>query len=253
MMASASVGKQRWIVPATLALFVLALWLFPRLWYSKKGDGEKTWFLERSVVDGWTFESIPISETAERSLVADRIVNGEFKAENGEAVRVFSAKRFVENPNEIGLFVHTPDRCWVQGGWRVESISPDVRDVVVEGVRLTMERRLFRLGGNKELVYFCGLVDGQALPYRLDHNLRAPRSQSNITRASEKRFRDSLWNSFVTRRHLSGPKQFIRISTPVSGEEIEDADARLEQFLGRWLTKGDYNEERAHLRTMAKR
>jgi hypothetical protein len=236
------------------------LWRFPGFWYTEKGKGDGTWFAERAQIEGWNFEPLPISASAERVLVADRTVNGEFRR-GEEAVRVFSAKRYIENPNEIGLFVHTPDRCWVEGGWKIERITPEVIEVKVHGVPLRMERRLFLFGNNRELVYFCGLVDGRALPYRLDHNLSVGiRSGDGINqtdgtsrRASDLHFWQRLWDSFESRRGFSGPKQFVRISTPIRGDDLAEGDNRLREFLSLWLSPGDFIEERAEFRRMAAR
>ena len=145
-----------WVPIGGFAALIAGLWIFPAFWYTSPGKGNRVWFAERTEVHGWNFEPVPISASAERVLVADRTVNGEFRRA-GEAVRVFSAKRFIENPNEIGLFVHTPDRCWVEGGWKIEPIAPQVQEVKLHGVTLQMERRLFEFGSNRELVYFCGL------------------------------------------------------------------------------------------------
>ena len=261
MMSAAKRSRVAWIVPAILSAAILALWMFPALWYTQ-GSGERVWFFERSEVNGWRFEAVPISEGAERALVADRTVNGEFRDASNAAVRVFSAKRYIENPNEIGLFVHTPDRCWVESGWKIEPVAPDTQELTLHGTRLTMERRVFQFGGSKELVYFCGLVDGQVLPYRLDHNLsvgmRTALKANQVTagalgRASDTHFWQRLWTSFTSRRRLSGPKQFFRISTPLQRENIAEADARLQQFLGQWLVPGDYAQERASFKAVAKR
>jgi hypothetical protein len=241
-----------WLVPAVLSCLLLALWCLPTVWYTGDGKGDRIWFSERTAIDGWSFESVPISQAAERVLVADQTVNGEFRNVAGEAVRVFSAKRFKENANEIGLFVHTPDRCWVEGGWKIEPVSPSLVDVELHGVPLKMERRVFQFGGERELVYFCGLVDGQALPYRLDHNLsvgvRTALKKSQATsgalgRASDRHFWGRIWTSFTSRRALSGPKQFIRISTPVVSDNLAAADERLQSFVARWLISGDYQRE----------
>jgi hypothetical protein len=250
-----------WIPIGGLLAVIAALWLFPAFWYTNAGEGDRIWFNERTEIAGWSFEPVPISASAERVLVADRTVNGEFRRE-GEAVRVFSAKRFVENSNEIGLFVHTPDRCWVEGGWRIQPIAPEVQEVSVHGVMLRMERRLFEFGNNRELVYFCGLVDGRTLPYRLDHNLSVglrtagqgdPAGSGARGRASDLHFWQRLWDSFESRRALSGPKQFLRISTPVRGEDLEDADERLRIFLSLWLEPGDFSKEREKFRAVAAR
>lgn len=250
-----------WIVPAALAAAVVILWLLPAIWYTQSGAGNRVWFTERTMVEGWSFESVPISGAAERVLVADSTFNGEFR-KGDSAIRVFSAKRYKENSNEIGLFVHTPDRCWVEGGWKIHSVTPDVQEVMLHGIPLTMERRLFRFGNNQELVYFCGLVDGQVLPYRLDHNLsvglrtalRAQQATSGtVGRASDAHFWQRLWSSFTSRRSLSGPKQFIRISTPVHSDNVDAADERLQQFLGQWLSPGDFVHELASHKAQVRR
>jgi hypothetical protein len=241
-----------WLVPAVLSCLLLALWCLPAVWYTSDRTSERVWFTERTAIDGWTFEAVPIGQGAERTLVADRTVNGEFRNAAGDAVRVFSAKRFKENPNEIGLFVHTPDRCWVEGGWKLEPVNPDVVGVNIHGVPLQMERRIFQFGAEKELVYFCGLVDGRTLPYRLDHNLsvgvRTALKKNQATsgalgRASDTHFWERLWTSFTSRRALSGPKQFIRISTPLRSEDASTADERLQRFVSHWLGKSSYEQE----------
>ena len=250
-----------WIPIGGFTAFLAGLWLFPAFWYTKPGDGNRVWFAERTEVAGWSFEPVPISAAAERVLVADRTVNGEFRRA-GEAVRVFSAKRFVENSNEIGLFVHTPDRCWVEGGWKIEPIAPQVQEVKVHGVTMQMERRLFEFGSDRELVYFCGLVAGRTLPYRLDHNLSVgvrtfgePNQAASgaVGRASDRHFWQRLWDSFASRRALSGPKQFVRISTPVRGDDLTEADERLKGFLSLWLAPGDFLDEQRTFKAMAAR
>src|SRR5688572_7323366 len=247
-----------WIVPVVFALAVLVLWAFPMVWYTGAGAGERIWFAEKPEVEGWTYEAVPIAASAERVLVADRIFNGEFRNARGEPIRVFSAKRYVENQNEIGLFVHTPDRCWAEGGWKIESLAPEVCDLSVHGVEIRAERRIFRFGENNELVYFWGTVDGQALPYRLDHNLgvgvtdgiRVSMVQRVIRRATDTLLWQRLWTSFQSRRKLAGPKHFVRISTPLTattGEGLAEADRRLKEFVSHWLVPGDYAEERRKL------
>jgi hypothetical protein len=250
--------KRVWIVPAVFSLIVAALWVFPKAWYTKQGAEQAVWFAEQTEIPGWAYTSTPVDEAAERVLVADRTVNGEFRR-GASAIRVFSAKRYEEKPNEIGLFVHTPDRCWSEGGWRIEPTAPDLVEMTVHGVRMAMERRLFVFKEHKELVYFCGLLGGQTLPYRLDHNLsvgmRTALKNQNATaaRASDAHFWKRLWTSFASRRALSGPKQFVRVSTSVQDNDAKAADALLQQFLAEWLVPGNYGEERAAMRVAARK
>jgi hypothetical protein len=207
---------------------------------------------EQTNLPGWTFRSVPVNKAAESILVADRLINGEFSGPRGWLVRVFSAKRYIESQNEIGLFVHTPDRCWTEAGWRLEPVQPDYREVLIHGVPILFERRIFSSGSERELVYFGGLVGGQPLPYRLDHNLsvgmrhalRLAQDTTGATlRASDKRFWQRVWDSFIARRPLIGPKQFLRVSTPLADIEVAQADSLLVDFLSHWLKPVAYQKE----------
>lgn len=230
-----------------LAGSVVIVWLFPHLWYTRTDKTQIVqWLTEQTQAPGWSYAAVEIDKSAERLLVADRLVNGEFSREDrgSQVVRVFGARRSKEDPKEIGLFVHTPDRCWVQGGWNLDSVDPDYVEVALHGRKIGFERRLFSVQGKSELVYFAGLVGGQTLPYRLDHNYSVSRRVLN-TKADDRinqanRWNDSvLWRrvieSFLARRPLLGPKQFLRISTPVSGGDLAAADRRLQELLPFWL------------------
>ncbi len=250
-------GRSSRIALLTTGLFsaaVIGLVLFPAIWYTR-ADAKIGffWLAEQTNITAWAYQQVPVSKSAEAVLVADNLVNGEFATSNRERlVRVFSAKRYVESQNEIGLFVHTPDRCWTESGWKMEPTRPEVSEIDLHGIPLVLERRIFVNGPVRELVYFGGLVGGQPLPYRLDHNLsvgmkhalRTAEDETGTTlRASDKRFWQHVWESFAARRRLIGPKQFIRISTPVTEGGIEKADGLLTEFLPKWLVPVDYDKE----------
>ncbi|MFO1496822.1 MAG: hypothetical protein U1G07_00240 [Verrucomicrobiota bacterium] len=142
----------------------------------------------------------------------------------------------------------------------MEPLQPEFRALHLHGLPITFERRLFTAGAQRELVYFAGLVGGQPLPYRLDHNLSvgmkhalklASDNSGSSLRASDRRFWRRVWDSFVARRPLAGPKQFIRVSTPVKDDDIGKADALLEDFLARWLQPVPYQTELAAWRQKA--
>jgi hypothetical protein len=236
---------------AALAALVVLLWAFPRAWYTRQATGQVSqWLAEQTNAPGWTYKAIPVDKSAEKLLVADKLMNGEFSkgGRDSRVVRVFGARRFKEDPKEIGLFVHTPDRCWVQAGNDVEPTVPDYVEVPVHGRTMGFERRLFRLGTQYELVYFTGLVGGQTLPYRLDHNYSVSR-RAVVAGAKDRTNGASRWNdtllwrrvfeSFVSRRQLLGPKQFLRISTPVMGGDEKSADALIREMLPIWLKPED--------------
>jgi Protein of unknown function (DUF3485) len=235
------------------ALLVVTLWVFPRFWYTRSSAQiGHYWLTEQTNVAAWGYREVPVSKAAEAVLVADRLVNGEYESTNGEVVRVFLAKRYSESENEIGLFAHTPDRCWTETGWTLHPAEPQFKVVNVHGIPVGCERRVFSSGPNRELVYFAGLVGGQPLPYRLDHNLavglkhgvRLTADQTGTAlRAVDSLFWRRIWDSFASRRPLIGPKQFIRISTPVAEGGIGQADGLLEDFLPRWLQLVAYEKE----------
>jgi hypothetical protein len=238
-------------VPLILAAIVALLWAFPTFWYTKTGDGRMQWLSERMDIPGWKYRAIPVDESAEKVLVADRMVNAEFTNSLGTSVLAFSAKRYDEKANEIGLFIHTPDRCWVEAGWRTEDVDRTFKEIELHGTRVPVERRIFDSRDHRELVYFFGLQDGRPLPYRLDHYLTSSQRfsangdrQRELVRGSDKHFWERLWDSFKSRREVRGPKQFVRISTPIGIEEVNAADRRLENFLHEWLIPTDYNAEK---------
>jgi len=241
-------------IPAiVLSLAILVLWSFPRFWYTKTDSRQGThWFAEQALLPGWQFKAEPVSAEAEQVLAADRIVNGAFVKDDGTVVRAFSAKRYSEKESEFDMFSHTPDRCWTSVGWKVEPAAPEFIDLNVAGLTLKLERRLFNQGGRRELVYFGALVGGQPLPYRLDQYLSVGLKRNEQTRpgiftkmigALDARLLSWPWKSFVNRRPLTGPKQFVRVSTPVVGNGIAEADATLKNFLPQWLALADYEQE----------
>lgn len=240
-----------------LALGILAvagLWAFPSIWYSKSADETKrVWLGPQHQIAGWSSEEVPVDKSAEARLVADKLESYLYKRGDSE-ILAFSAKRYSERENAIGLFVHTPDRCWTESGWSLEPSTPELMHVDLHGVELTFERRIFSRSGFRELVYFGGLIGGHGCPYRLDHNLsvgmkyaihKGADKTRTSTRAVDTLFWRRVWDSFATRSDLNGPKQFIRLSTSLNQNSIEQADRLLQEFLPLWLKPVDYNQELA--------
>ena len=229
-----------YLFPGILTLMLAVGWMGPRIWYSKTASNQPfVWFDERTNAPGWSCRTAETDKATEGQLAADSIFFGTFTRGVSQKVRVFTAKRFRENPNEIGLFVHTPDRCWTEAGWQIEDEGPDTVALVLDGVRVVAERRVFwHLDAGRELVYFFGLVGGQALPYRLDHNLGVARrfvEQRSIAksglalRATDTRMWQRVWDAFRERRMLYGSKQLIRISTAIPEHGMESSEALLQE------------------------
>ena len=241
--------------------FVCALlWAFPSVWYAgEQSTGEYQWFGLREKVAGWDYTNRPVGDAAEAILVADHMTNGEYRSPIGQSVRVFSAKRYVEKENAVGLFSHTPDRCWTNTGMFIEPEEPFHRVLNVHGIEMSLERRVFTMGSSRELVYFGAIVGGEALPYRLDQYLGSgmrnrPESGGDRGGTFRRLFNTRVWSwaleSFVRRTRLAGPQQLIRISTPVY-PDLETAEKTLEQFLPKWLYLTNYEEEKARFEAAA--
>ncbi len=235
---------------AALSVLVLACWFFPRVWYTRQAsDQPSIWLGEVTNAPGWSFTPGSVDKSAEAQLAADAIFYGEFARGASDTVRLFTARRYQENPNEIGLFVHTPDRCWTEAGWRIEPDEAETAAFAVGGLPFTAERRVFvHPAAGRELVYFFGLVGGQTLPYRLDHNLGVGRrfrraelaeKTGGALRARDDLFWQRLWDSFQARRRLFGSKELVRISTPVLGGDLTRADALLKEALATLLVPQD--------------
>jgi len=243
----------RYLGITILALGLLVLWQFPAVWYAGKADGASyQWFGLNEEIPGWEFSEIPVGDAAEAILVADRMDNGAYRQGNGQVVRVFSAKRFEEKENAVGLFSHTPDRCWTNTGMVIEHEEPYFRNVDIHGINMVLERRIFSMGSQRELVYFGALVGGAALPYRMDQYLGSGRRRvtsgggdqgGTIDRLLNTRVWGWAFESFVKRARLAGPQQLIRISTPIA-DSVDVADTRLLSFFEKWLSVVSYEDER---------
>lgn len=247
-----TLSSRHWGV-LVLSGVLLVLWQFPGPWYAGKADGTQyLWFGLNEEIPGWEYKEISVGDAAEAILVADRMDNGEFHQEGGTLVRVFSAKRFEEKENSVGLFSHTPDRCWTNTGMVIQSEAPFFRKIEIHGIEMVLERRVFSMGSQRELVYFGALVGGSALPYRMDQYLgsglrRESGSGGDKGGSIDRLVNTRVWSwaleSFLKRARLAGPQQLIRISTPIRGP-IESADERLLGFFEQWLRVVPYEEER---------
>jgi len=254
--AKASAPTARWLTVLLFSGLVAVLWVFPNFWYTRAGRSQDfRWLAENTNVPGHFYRSVPVNEVAEAFLVADRLSNGEFSRTGGLPVRVFSAKRYLKKENEIGLFSHTPDRCWTSAGWKMEPLERDYCEVEVHGMRILFERRLFTAGVQRELVYFGALVGGKPLPYRLNQYAAAAQGREGLFAADRtgtlRRLAQSrMWGwameSFFTRTPLLGPQRFIRLSSSVDTAGLGAADQRLQELIPQWLQPVDYDAELAH-------
>jgi len=226
-------------------IFVAGLCVFPEVWYKSNVTGGAIKMLTlRTNTSDWTFEALPVEKSAERVLVADEIISGVCSNGMGHEVYIFLASRHNPRRNEIGLFTHTPDRCWTEAGWVPEPVMPDHLQINLYGLDLTFERRVFRAGQLRVLVYFGGLADGQPIPFRLDHNISVGvrlitrgtiDRTGTLLRATDLHYWKRIWESFVSRKSITGTAQFIRVSTEIHSEDLTKSDELLKSFMEQCL------------------
>src|SRR5256885_13400340 len=99
-----------------MAAALALLWAFPSFWYTKTGEGQMQWLSERMDVPGWSYHAIPVDESAERVLVADRMFSGGIYNAVRAGVLVFCAKAYCEEANVIWVLDHTPGLFQGGGG-----------------------------------------------------------------------------------------------------------------------------------------
>ena len=239
------------LAPIFLALGLVVVWLFPEVWYvDNTTRPDFRWFGENTNAPGYTYSVLGLDKTAEAILVADRLQAGEFRTADGTRISVYSAKRYSRKENEIGLFSHTPDRCWTIAGWEIETTNPDCVEFDLHNVPILFERRIYRHGTHRELVYFGALIGGKPLPYRIDQYYAAGRdtqgqgdAQATFKRLRQGRLWSWAWESFVKRTPLAGPQQFIRVSTSLDSASPQQADEQLRRVLPLWLNLTNYAAE----------
>jgi len=92
-----------------MAALVGVLWVFPSFWYRSQGEGSMRWLSDRTDIAGWKYRAIPVEESAEKLLVADRTVNGEFANPSGVAIHVFLSEA-LRGEGQRGGAVHSHSR-----------------------------------------------------------------------------------------------------------------------------------------------
>ncbi len=233
--------KQFLFFPALLSCLLLAVWAFPIVWFEKPRF-EGIWFTGETAIPGWNYEPIPVSETAEKILTSDNAESGEFASDEKRRVTVFLANRAGSAENDLQLFAHPPDVCWRAAGFEMLTVTPSVTTFQVHGLEIPFERRIFEKGGRRELVYYAGLLSGRPLPFRLAWDDRTVQATAEGTNTFGLRSLKRIPQAFWSRKTLSGPKQFLRLSTEITGASAEEEDVLLKTFVGAWLKPGEFQE-----------
>lgn len=158
---------------------------------------------------GWKVEYLPIADTPEMQAKVDQELNYDdavfaVYTRGAERVSVYIAYWTPGKMPHRLVATHTPDVCWVLGGWKTEAAESGMQLAAGGGWMLVpCESREMTLNGNREHVLFWHIANGESVSYGTQGV--AP------------------WHAFITdlfSRNLDQrPEQFfVRISSPRSLE-----------------------------------
>ena len=209
-------------------------------------------FHTRSEIPGYKFTAVPVGEEAQAILATTNLVNGQFEGPGKDRYTVFAAD-WAAKGKQMSVLGHTPEVCWVGAGFQLMTLGePPFMEIQLGGERISLECRVFRTpdGRSLEMVVWGSLLSGQPLEegfrFQPDRTQGAG-STANMNMNARTRSLNSFLRTLVSRQPGDGTKQFVRFSTPVSGD-WKEALQRLERFAGQWL-----DLEVQHPRTVAAR
>lgn len=223
-------------------IFAIALGAAWAWFYVGVTPPEKSYVLHaKESLPGFQFKSIPVGEQAVEILATTNLLNGVFEnTQDKERFMVFAANWVAKGTKQMSVLGHTPEVCWVGSGFRLVALGePAFMEVDLNGERLVLECRVFQTPDQRsmEMVVWCSVLSGQLLEegFRFQSD-RDQMGHLRINQAANARLRgmNSIIRALVTRQPGDGTKQFVRFSTPVSGD-WKDSFKRLERFAEKWL------------------
>jgi hypothetical protein len=223
------------------AVALFAAWA----WYhvAVPSPGKSCRFNFQTNIFGWQFDPVPVPESTREILSGTNLFNGIYRGQNGKRITVFAGEWNADNSKELNVVAHTPDVCWVAGGWKPVSLGQP-RQIVfqISGQEIPFEVRAFQPpeGVIYELTVWCTVVNGQIYqeierfePTDLLYNDRRLRSADVARWVGATHF----CNAVQKRSEATGLKQFIRISM-ASDINWKQSLAQVGEFAADWLSLG---------------
>ena len=162
---------------------------------------------------GWSSEDIPLgpteaqSDSAMKTLNMDEFVQRRY-VRNQDSITVYAAYWLPGKMDTRLIASHTPDRCWVENGWKcLDSIHDAKIEIAGTDVKPS-EFRIFEMNKVKISVYYWLVVNGEV--YTFGDRLNSYPSPWQFAK------------SFF-REMLKGKPElyFIRISTTLSKAQLD--------------------------------
>jgi len=121
---------------------------------------------------GWNVEYLPIADTPEMQAKVDEELNYDdavfaVYTRGAERVSIYIAYWSPGRMPSRLVASHTPDVCWVESGWRIESANSDFRITSDHGTQLPpCEMREMSLRDHRECVAFWHIANNEFISYR---------------------------------------------------------------------------------------
>jgi len=195
-------------------------------------------------IPGWRFESVPLPDTVKKNLATQNLFNGIYRGPSGERVAVFVGQWDANNAEGLSVVEHTPDICWLGGGWKPISLGqPQQSSFMISGRDIPFQVRSFcpPAGRDYELTVWCTVVNGQLFEEIKQYETTdLPHDDFRLQSAEiARRIRAAHFLSTIRyRTQASGEKQFIRFSIPADASWDQSVE-RLRAFSCKWLTLGN--------------
>lgn len=215
---AATAGRLRRVATGCLALILLAA--IGVVLRNAGVHGEKAFNAKldellprKGELPGWTVSHQPIAETEEmKRAVAEQLNYDDavyaIYAANGLRISVYAAYWTPGKMPYRMIATHTPDVCWVGGGWKCLVRGTQLMAASERSKPLEAEHRVFELGGISEHVIFCHFASGKLLRYETEAHPPWYAMFADV---------------FRTGVHQRGEQLFFRISSNRPYGEFKDA------------------------------
>lgn len=238
-------GWARWVPVWVFGLAVLGTWIGVQ---SRIRPPENPlFFTGRTDMAGYRFQAVPLGKSVTETLATTRLLNGHFFDSRSNRVSVFQADWKAGEGDGGNVFGHTPEICWVGGGFQTVRLGePSQVFVELAGQRVPFQCRILTHPGlpTPEITLWAACIDG-----RWDDVLLGPPADMGKPETTLRSYVRDVGRTLSTRWAavrrvalqpfaIQGPKQFVRVSLPVTAG-WPAALADLQRFVQAWLMPAD--------------
>jgi hypothetical protein len=247
-------GWANWVPLVVFGLAVLGTWIGVQS--RIRPAANPVFFAGRTEMSGYRFQTVPLGQQVAKTLATTRLLNGHFFDSRSNRVSVFQADWKAGEGDRGNLLGHTPEICWVGGGFQTVRLGEPYQVVVeLSGHRVPFQCRILTHPGvpTLEITLWSACIDG-----RWDNVVLGPLADMGKPDITLRSYVRDVGSNFSTRvdaiRRMalqpfafSGPKQFVRLSLPVT-DGWTAALADLEKFAQAWLVPVDPEVAPTYLR-----